>query len=249
MEPLEISYGSVFLLFKNVPPSSVSTVMPLEAYMAQTVPISVNRRILMLHLLQQNSSLNCWKVYMHELICTFIKGGVRKLKASGKITRVRYFYNFSTLLVHSYVVDLTVVLSGESRPRRYTRNEDEEQNKRACIYQAVLMSRDFIFSRQGSGYLRLFGSLTKYAGHSAIAHFYRQTHRFRFFYQACSHASMLNQRCGSKTISYLLRRPFLSGCQVLSETSSFQSPPHGNAFQSTERETDAKLRLISIFFG
>lgn len=77
------------------------------------------------------------------------------------------FYNFSTLLVHSYVVD-TAALSGESR---YTRNKDEEQKKRACIYQAVLVSRDFIFSRQGSGYLRLFGSLTKYAGHSAIAHF------------------------------------------------------------------------------
>lgn len=84
---------------------------------------------------------------------------------------MRYFYNFSTRLVHSYVVDLTAALSGESSPRRYTRNKDEEQNKRACIYQAVLVSRDFIFSRQGSGNLRLFGSLTKYAGHSAIAHF------------------------------------------------------------------------------
>lgn len=167
----------------------------------------------------------------------FIKGGKRKLKASGKITRVRYFYNFSTLLVHRYVVDLTAALSGESRPRRYTRNKDEEQNKRACIYQAVLMNRDFIFIRQGSGCLRLFGSLTKYAGHSAIAHFFLPTKHtastFFFFYQACSHASMLNQRCCSKTISYLLRRPFLWGCQVLSETSSFQSPPHGNAFRSS----------------
>lgn len=128
---------------------------------------------------------------MHESICTFIKGGIRKLKASEKITRVRYFYNFSTLLVHRYVVDLTAALSGESRPRRYTQNKDEEQNKRACIYQAVLMSRDFIFIRQGSGYLRLFGSLTKYAGHSAIAHFfYRQNTPLPLFLSsllACVH--------------------------------------------------------------
>lgn len=162
---------------------------------------------------------------------------------------MRYFYNFSTLLVHSYVVDLTAALSGESSPRRYTRNKDEEQKKRACIYQAVLVSRDFIFSRQGSGNLRLFGSLTKYAGHSAIAHFLPTNTPLPLFLSgllACVH---VESALRSKTISYLLRRPFLWGCQVLSETSSFQSPPHGNAFQSTERETDAKLRLISIFFG